>query len=171
MPIIVVCTKSDLIDDNYGFVGAVALRGWYQYDQGKGCGEGERHRWGHGDATHGATVRLLIFMTVNSSYLSLTDSTGLFSTAPQPTPRNVLRPYALHVLFVPPAPAPGGVSDGTAAPVHDLHFRCSTFQTLSIVTELSFRRGKLWQDRGPTIRLRCESVRGVEARSLVRVWC
>ncbi|KAH9995054.1 hypothetical protein BJV77DRAFT_268914 [Russula vinacea] len=74
-------------------------------------------------------------------YARCNNSTGLFSAPPQLTTRNVLRPYALHVLFVPPAPAPGGVSDGMAAPVRDLHFRCSTFQTLSIVTELSFGGG------------------------------
>lgn len=44
---------------------------------------------------------------------------GLFFTTPQPTTRNVLRPYALHVLFVPPAPASDGVFDCVAAPARD----------------------------------------------------
>ena len=73
--------------------------------------------WRYG-AQSAAIVRLLIFMTVISSYLSslITDSTGLFFTAPQPRTRNVSRPYALHVLFVRPASAPDG---DAAAPARD----------------------------------------------------
>jgi hypothetical protein len=79
--------------------------------------------------------------------------------------------YAVHALFVPPAPAPDDVFDGAAAPARDPISILKPCQTLSIVTEWSFPWGGLWQNHGPTRRLRFESVgRGVGARPLVRVW-
>ena len=50
---------------------------------------------------------------------ALLDGASLFYTTTQPTTLNVLRQYALHALFVPPAPAPDGALDGTAAPVRN----------------------------------------------------
>jgi hypothetical protein len=50
---------------------------------------------------------------------ALPDGASLFYTTTQQTTLNVLRQYALHVLFVPPAPAPDGALDGTAAPVRN----------------------------------------------------
>ena len=40
-------------------------------------------------------------------------------TTPEPTTLNVLYQCALNILFVPPAPAPNDVLDGTAAPVRN----------------------------------------------------
>jgi hypothetical protein len=44
------------------------------------------------------------------------DSASLFYTTPQPTTLNVLRQYALHVLFVPPAPFPAARSTALRPP-------------------------------------------------------
>ncbi|KAH9988414.1 dynein light intermediate chain-domain-containing protein [Russula vinacea] len=93
VPIVVVCTKADLIDDNNDLVGAGA----------SGMGVGER--------TDGI---MQILRTVCLKY-----GAGLFYTTPQPTTLNVLRQYALHTLFVPPAPAPDGAFDGAAAPARN----------------------------------------------------
>ena len=63
-----------------------------------------------------SSVRVLIVAIV--SFLSIwpiTDGAGLFYTTPQPATLNVLRQYALHTLFIPPAPAPEGAADGAAA--------------------------------------------------------
>jgi hypothetical protein len=49
----------------------------------------------------------------------MTDSTSLFYMTPQPATLNFLRQYALHVLFIPPAPSANGALDSTAAPVHN----------------------------------------------------
>ncbi|KAF8475262.1 hypothetical protein DFH94DRAFT_683952 [Russula ochroleuca] len=46
--------------------------------------------------------------------------------------------YAVHALFVPPAPAPDDVFDGAAAPARDPISILKPCQTLSIVTEWSF---------------------------------
>ena len=67
-----------------------------------------------------SSVRLLVFISFHL-HLSIfvTDGTGLFYTTPQPTTLNVLRQYALHTLFVPPAPAPDGALDGATAPARN----------------------------------------------------
>lgn len=60
--------------------------------------------------------------TLPHSFLSHShgvDGASLFYTTPQPTTLHVLRQYALHVLFVPPAPSPDGALDSTAAPVRN----------------------------------------------------
>ena len=60
-------------------------------------------------------------MSVTSSFVShshgAADGARLFYTTPQPTTLNVLRQYALHVLFV--LPSPDGAFDSTAAPVRN----------------------------------------------------
>ena len=53
------------------------------------------------------------------SLLTLADGASLFYTTPQPTTLDILRLYALYVLFVRPTPAPGGALDGTAALVRN----------------------------------------------------
>ena len=84
---------------------------------------GGAHRWDHADTAHGlsqvyASSYSSLFV---STYLSFfTDGAGLFYTTPQPTTLNVLRQYALHTLFVPPAPAPDGALDGAAAPARNV---------------------------------------------------
>src|SRR5260370_37985006 len=47
------------------------------------------------------------------------DGAGLFYTTPQPTTLNDLPQYALHTLFVSPAPAPDGALDGATAPARN----------------------------------------------------
>ncbi|KAF8268390.1 hypothetical protein EI94DRAFT_1700281 [Lactarius quietus] len=51
-----------------------------------------------------------------SRVICLKYGASLFYTTPQPTTLNVMRQYALHVLFVPPAASPDGVMDSTATP-------------------------------------------------------
>ena len=79
VPTIVVRTKACLIDDNNGLMSTVpygANIGYMAYSQGK------RPRGGVGGTHSASSVRLLIFITLISSYL--------FSTR---------RKYALHTLF------------------------------------------------------------------------
>lgn len=79
VPTIVVRTKACLIDDNNGLMSTVpygADIGYMAYSQGK------RPRGGVGGTHSASSVRLLIFITLISSYL--------FSTR---------RKYALHTLF------------------------------------------------------------------------
>jgi dynein light intermediate chain 1 len=102
VPIIVVCTKADLIDDNNDLVGA-GTSGMGGMVKGKGDEWEER--------TDGI---MQILRTVCLKY-----GAGLFYTTPQPATLNVLRQYALHTLFVPPAPAPDGSLDGAAAPARN----------------------------------------------------
>jgi hypothetical protein len=67
-----------------------------------------------------SNVRLQVFISfLFHSSIFATDGAGLFYTTPQPTTLNVLRQYALHTLFVPPAPAPDGAIDGAAAPARN----------------------------------------------------
>jgi len=102
VPITVVCTKADLIDDNNDLVGAGAS-GMGGMVKGKGDEWEER--------TDGV---MQILRTVCLKY-----GAGLFYTTPQPTTLNVLRQYVLHTLFAPPAPAPDGALDGAAAPARN----------------------------------------------------
>ena len=62
---------------------------------------------------------LLSISLIFFSFILVTDGASLFYTTPQPTTLNVLRQYALHTLFVPPAPAPDGAFDGAAAPARN----------------------------------------------------
>jgi dynein light intermediate chain 1 len=64
-----------------------------------------------------SSVRVLMIVAIVSFYLPgpFTDGAGLFYTTPQPATLNVLRQYALHTLFIPPAPAPEGAPEGAAA--------------------------------------------------------
>ncbi len=108
VPIIVVCTKADLIDDTNDLVGA-GSSGMGGMVKGKGDEWEERT-----DAIMQIlrTICLKCTCPDNCCYgfvLStrpVTDGASLFYTTPQPTTLNVLRQYALHALFVPPAPAP-----------------------------------------------------------------
>ncbi|KAH9967043.1 dynein light intermediate chain-domain-containing protein [Lactifluus volemus] len=102
VPIIIVCTKADLIDDNNDLVGPGAS-GMGGMVKGKGDEWEER--------TDGI---MQILRAVCLKY-----GAALFYTTTQPTTLNVLRQYALHVLFVPPAPASDGLLDGTTAPARN----------------------------------------------------
>ncbi|KAL4264358.1 dynein light intermediate chain family protein [Pleurotus pulmonarius] len=98
VPIIVTCTKADLIDGGSepGPGGMV---------KGKG-GEWE-------ERTDGI---MQILRTICLKY-----GAGLFYTTPLPDTLQVLRQYALHLLFMPPAPSPG-LSSGTetVAPLRNI---------------------------------------------------
>ncbi|KZV62380.1 DLIC-domain-containing protein [Peniophora sp. CONT] len=90
VPILVACTKADLIDDNNDIAGAGA-GGMGGMVKGKG-GEWE-------ERTDGI---MQVLRTICLRY-----GASLFYTTPQPATLQVLRQYALHMLFVPPAPSPG----------------------------------------------------------------
>lgn len=52
--------------------------------------------------------------------MTMSDGAGLFYTTPLPNTLQVLRQYALHLLFMPPAPSPGFASGSEApAPVRN----------------------------------------------------
>ncbi|EPQ59183.1 hypothetical protein GLOTRDRAFT_113948 [Gloeophyllum trabeum ATCC 11539] len=97
VPIIVTCTKADLIDDNSELGGGASGMGVMV--KGKG-GEWE-------ERTDGV---MQVLRTICLKY-----GAALFYTTPLPATLQVLRQYTLHMLFTPPAPSPG-MSTGTEAP-------------------------------------------------------
>ncbi|KAG7097328.1 hypothetical protein E1B28_004687 [Marasmius oreades] len=97
LPIVVACTKADLIDEGHDLVaGASGMGGMVK---GKG-GEWE-------ERTDGI---MQILRAVCLKY-----GASLFYTTPQPSTLQALRQYVLHSLFVPLAPSPA-VQAGTEAP-------------------------------------------------------
>lgn len=56
-------------------------------------------------------------LLIQSSFSWVAVGASLFYTTLQPTTPNAPRQYAIHALFVPPAPTPNGVLEGTTAPV------------------------------------------------------
>ncbi|CAL1700498.1 unnamed protein product [Somion occarium] len=101
VPIIVTCTKADLIDENNDVIGAGAS-GMGGMVKGKG-GEWEER----------TDTVMQILRTICLKY-----GAGLFYTTPQPQTLHVLRQYALHMLFIPPPPSPT-MSGEVAAPVRN----------------------------------------------------
>ncbi|PPQ68272.1 hypothetical protein CVT26_006188 [Gymnopilus dilepis] len=103
VPIIVACTKADLIDEGNDMApGATAMGSMVK---GKG-GEWE-------ERTDGI---MQILRTICLKY-----GAALFYTTPLPANLQVLRQYALHLLFMPPAPSPAMAAAGeTQAPVRNL---------------------------------------------------
>ncbi|KAF8559427.1 DLIC-domain-containing protein [Imleria badia] len=97
VPIVVVCTKADLIDEGSD-LGAGAS-GMGAMVKGKG-GEWE-------EQTDGV---MQVLRTICLKY-----GAALFYATPQPSTLSVLRQYTLHFLFTPPVPSPG-VAPGTEAP-------------------------------------------------------
>ncbi|CCM00180.1 uncharacterized protein FIBRA_02208 [Fibroporia radiculosa] len=98
VPIIVACTKADLIDENNDVLGA-GTSGMGGMVKGKGDEWEER--------TDGV---MQVLRTVCLKY-----GAGLFYTTPQPDTLQILRQYALHLMFAPPAPSPG-FSSGSDVP-------------------------------------------------------
>ncbi|KAJ8506887.1 hypothetical protein ONZ45_g10663 [Pleurotus djamor] len=89
IPIIVTCTKADLIDEGTDpMAGGAGMSGMVK---GKG-GEWE-------ERTDGL---MQVLRTICLKY-----GAGVFYTTLLPETLQVLRQYALHLLFIPPAPAPG----------------------------------------------------------------
>ncbi|KAJ7167606.1 dynein light intermediate chain-domain-containing protein [Mycena filopes] len=103
VPIIVACTKADLIDESGDLAaGASGMGGMVR---GKG-GEWE-------ERTDGV---MQVLRTICLKY-----GAGLFYTTSHPATLQTLRQYALHMLFLPPAPSPAAVaaaaqSSGADAP-------------------------------------------------------
>ncbi|KAJ7228234.1 dynein light intermediate chain-domain-containing protein [Mycena pura] len=97
VPIIVACTKADLIDEGGDLVaGASGMGGMVR---GKG-GEWEER----------TDSIMQVLRTICLKY-----GAGLFYTTQNPNTLQTLRQYALHMLFIPPAPSPA-VASGAEAP-------------------------------------------------------
>ncbi|KAF7290898.1 hypothetical protein HMN09_01268200 [Mycena chlorophos] len=97
VPIVVACTKADLIDENGDpAAGASGMGGMVR---GKG-GEWEER----------TDSIMQVLRTICLKY-----GAGLFYTTQHPGTLQVLRQYALHMLFIPPAPSPA-VASGAEAP-------------------------------------------------------
>ncbi|KAG5648773.1 hypothetical protein DXG03_000122 [Asterophora parasitica] len=92
IPIIVTCTKADLIDDGNDM--AAGASGMGSMVKGKG-GEWEERTDG-------------------------TDGASLFYTTTVPSTVQVLRQYALHALFMPPAPSPISSSGEPQGPIRNV---------------------------------------------------
>ncbi|KAF8622105.1 hypothetical protein AX15_007242 [Amanita polypyramis BW_CC] len=102
VPIIVVCTKADLIDEGHDIAaGASGMGGMVK---GKGGAWEER--------TDG------IMQVLRSVCLKY--GAALFYTTPLPATLQVLRQYALHLLFMPPAPSPGMAAADAQAPIRNI---------------------------------------------------
>ncbi|KAI0796973.1 DLIC-domain-containing protein [Abortiporus biennis] len=97
VPIIVVCSKADLINDENDIIGAGAS-GMGGMVKGKG-GEWEER----------TDSIMQILRTICLKY-----GAALFYTTPLPSTLQVLRQYALHFVFTPPAPSPGLSGDAPA---------------------------------------------------------
>ncbi|KAF7332396.1 Cytoplasmic dynein 1 light intermediate chain 1 [Mycena kentingensis (nom. inval.)] len=97
VPIVVACTKADLIDES-GDTGAGA----------SGMGGMVRGKGGEWEERTDSIMQIL--RTICLKY-----GAGLFYTTQHPATLQVLRQYALHMLFIPPAPSPA-VASGAEAP-------------------------------------------------------
>ncbi|RDX53841.1 dynein light intermediate chain [Lentinus brumalis] len=108
VPIVVVCTKADLIDEGSDIIGS-GPSGMGGMVKGKG-GEWEER----------TDSIMQVLRTICLKY-----GAGLFYTSPQPATLQVLRQYALHTLFMPPPPAPAMASAGevTAPPRNPFPFQ------------------------------------------------
>ncbi|TFK63540.1 dynein 1 light intermediate chain [Pluteus cervinus] len=102
IPIIVACTKADLIDEGNDM--AAGASGMGSMVKGKGGDWEER--------TDGV---MQVLRTVCLKY-----GASLFYTTPIPATLQVLRQHALHLLFAPPAPAPGMTGNEAPAPVRNI---------------------------------------------------
>ncbi|KAH9938017.1 dynein light intermediate chain [Fomitopsis serialis] len=102
VPIIVACTKADLIDENNDVLGP-GTSGMGGMVKGKG-GEWEER----------TDSIMQVLRTICLKY-----GAGLFYTTPLPDTLQVLRQYALHLLFMPPAPSPTMAGSEAPAPVRN----------------------------------------------------
>ncbi|KAF9236235.1 dynein light intermediate chain-domain-containing protein [Melanogaster broomeanus] len=144
VPIIVVCTKADLIDEGSDLVGA-GTSGMDGMVKGKGAEWEER--------TDGV---MQVLRTIYGA--------ALFYTTPQPSTLQVLRQYTLHLLFTPPAPSPGMAAGMEApAPIRNpfiFHHRPNTLDRDRIVVPAG------WDSWGKIGVLR----EGFEARMWGEAW-
>ncbi|KAG5639671.1 hypothetical protein H0H81_005854 [Sphagnurus paluster] len=102
IPIIVTCTKADLIDDGNDM--AAGASGMGSMVKGKG-GEWE-------ERTDGV---MQVLRTICLKY-----GASLFYTTTVPSTLQVLRQYALHALFMPPAPSPVVPGAEPQAPIRNI---------------------------------------------------
>ncbi|PFH49236.1 hypothetical protein AMATHDRAFT_148080 [Amanita thiersii Skay4041] len=102
VPIIVVCTKADLIDEGHDMVaGASGMSGMVK---GKGGAWEER-----------TDSIMQVLRTICLKYGS-----SLFYVTPLPATLQVLRQYALHLLSMPPAPSPSVTSSDAPASIRHI---------------------------------------------------
>ncbi|KIJ37388.1 hypothetical protein M422DRAFT_33726 [Sphaerobolus stellatus SS14] len=87
IPIVVVCTKADLIDEGRDIIGAAGGMG--------GMVKGKGGEWE--ERTDGV---MQVLRTICLKY-----GAALFYTTQQPQTLSILRQYILHLLFAPPAPS------------------------------------------------------------------
>ncbi|KAG8788236.1 hypothetical protein FRB91_004314 [Serendipita sp. 411] len=102
VPIIVVCTKADLIDDNSDIAGGTSGMGGMVKSKG---GEWE-------ERTDGI---MQVLRTICLKY-----GAALFYSTQVPATVSALRKYSLHFLFAPPPPQPSIGSTDAPAPVRNL---------------------------------------------------
>ncbi|KAF8915386.1 dynein 1 light intermediate chain [Mucidula mucida] len=101
VPIIVTCTKADLIDEGHDLVAGASGMG--------GMVKGTGGEWE--ERTDGI---MQVLRTICLKY-----GAALFYTTPLPTTLQVLRQYALHMLFTPPAPSPAMAGSDAPAPIRN----------------------------------------------------
>ncbi|KAG1782850.1 dynein light intermediate chain-domain-containing protein [Suillus placidus] len=146
VPIIVVCTKSDLIDEGNDLVGP-SSSGMGGMVKGKG-GEWE-------ERTDGV---MQVLRTICLKY-----GASLFYTTQQPNTLQVLRQYALHLLFIPPVPSPMASGSEAPAPLRNpfvFHHKPNTLDRDRIVVPAG------WDSWGKIGVLR----EGFEAKVLGEAW-
>ncbi|KAF8514873.1 dynein light intermediate chain-domain-containing protein [Hysterangium stoloniferum] len=101
VPVVVVCTKADLIDEGHDIVGGSGGMG--------GMVKGKGGEWE--ERTDGV---MQVLRTICLKY-----GAGLFYTTQQPQTLSTLRHYVLHLLFAPPAPSPIFGSTDVPAPARN----------------------------------------------------
>jgi dynein light intermediate chain 1 len=115
VPIIVVCTKADLIDEGSDLAAGASGMG--------GMVRGKGGEWEERTDSIMQVLRTIClkcsspaFSFLLATYILLrTDGAGLFYATQHPATLQTLRQYALHMLFLPPAPSPA-VASGAEAP-------------------------------------------------------
>ena len=163
VPIIVVCTKADLIDEGSDLVGAGAS-GMGTMVKGK-AGDWEEQTDGIMQVLRTICLKCKssIFVRIVIPQLERADGAALFYTTPQPSTLNVLRQYTLHLLFAPQAPSPGVVGMEAPAPIRNpfvFHHRPNTLDRDRIVVPAG------WDSWGKIGVLR----EGFEARMWGEAW-
>lgn len=116
VPIIVVCCKADLIDEEIDTVAAATGMGGMV--KGKG-GEWEERTDGVMQVLRTICLKCSSLKASRLSIYSFSfaslDGASLFYTTPQPTTLQVLRQHVLHLLFMPPPPSPAMAGGSEAA--------------------------------------------------------
>ena len=119
VPVIVTCTKADLIDDNSDIVGAGAA----------GMGGMVKGKGGEWEERTDSIMQVLRTVCLKCMWFALpllpradkwsADGAGLFYTTQQPATLQVLRRYVLHLLFMPPPSPSMSTNSEAAAPLRN----------------------------------------------------